>query len=57
MKACIPRDGLRKLIDGCRLMFLVTFLLFAALKKGVVEKEPGKGIKEEEVGRDYDVEE
>ena len=38
-------------------MFLVTFLLFAALKKGVMEKEPGKGIKEEEVGRDYDVEE
>ena len=38
------------------LMFFVTFLLFAALKKGLMEKEPGKGIKEEEVGRDYDVE-
>ena len=38
-----------KLMVGCSLMFFVTFLLFAALKKGVMAKEPGKGIKEEEV--------
>ena len=36
-------------------MFFVTFLLFAALKNGLMEKEPGKGTKEEEVGRDYDI--
>ena len=46
----------RKLMVGCSLMFFVTFLLFAALKKGLMEKEPGKGIKEEEVGGDYVIE-
>ena len=39
-----------------RLMFFVTFLLLAALKNGLMEKEPGKGRKEEEAGRDYDIE-
>lgn len=37
-------------------MFFVTFLLFAALKTGLMEKEPGKGTKEEEVGGDFDIE-
>ena len=41
---------------GCSLMFFVTFLLFAALKNGLMEKEPGKGTKEEEVGGDHDIE-
>lgn len=37
-------------------MFFVTFLLFAALKNGLMKKEPGKGTKEEEVVRVYDIE-
>ena len=52
----IPRDGFRKLMVGCSLMFLVTFLLFAALKSGLVEKEPGKVTKETEVGGDFAIE-
>ena len=52
----IARDGFRKLMVGRSLMFFVTFLLFAALKNGLMEKEPGKGTKEEEVGGDYAIE-
>ena len=37
-------------------MFFVTFLLFAALKNELMEKEPGKETKEEEVGGDYGIE-
>lgn len=52
----ISRDGFQKLMVGCSLMFFITFLLFAALKNELIEKEPGKGTKEEEVGGDYDIE-
>ena len=36
-------------------MFFVTFLLFAALKNGLLKKEPGKGAKEEAVSGNYDM--
>lgn len=41
---------------GYSLMFFVTFLLFAALRNGLMKREPGKGAKKEAIGSDYDIE-